>query len=389
MPPEQGRGLQVDARADVYAIGAVLYHVLGKRAPYDGPDGMAILQALLREPPPPLTTIAPDVPRELATIVAKAMARDPDQRYPTARELVEDLRRYRDGQMVGVHRYTSRELFTRWAKKHKGALAVAALSFGVLAVIGIVAISRVIAANDDAQQERDIALAQSKAALDARTQAEASESRAKKSEVLIAVERDRQKFARERRVEFDHFAHTQLRKCAECHLVDPKTFTALAGHPGHDECGQSCHDPKSMEGLSNDPKCAFCHLDRVATTKDHVSLRACDDTSVRAVRSAGGKVDKCFPHDLKAHRFDDQHKPLDCRTCHAVLADKTKWGGKRYVSLHDLDTNTIIGQGPTGGVDAMHKACTTGCHAHEGQTGIGAGQNQCNKCHPVRDMSSF
>ncbi len=388
MPFEQGRGLQVDARADVYAIGAVLYHVLGKRAPYDGPDGMSVLQALLKEPPPPLTAIAPDVPPELAAIVAKAMAREPEHRYPTARELVDDLRRYQNGQMVGVHRYTARELFRRWAKRHKGALAVGVLSFVALLVIGIIAISRVVAANKDAQRDRDIALEQSKAAQDARTRAESSESRAKKSEQLVAVERDRQKFVRERRVEFDHFEHTKLRKCAECHVIDTKTFTAKAGHPGHDEC-QGCHDAKSMAGLSNDPKCAFCHIDRVAMTKDHVSLRACDSGVVTSLRGAGGKVAHCFPHDLKAHRFDEANKPLDCTTCHAVIADKAKWGVKKYASLQDLDTNTIIGQGPAGGIDAMHKACTTGCHAHEGQTGQGAGQTKCTMCHPARDMSEF
>ena len=87
------------------------------------------------------------------------------------RELVDDLRRYQSGQMVGVHRYTSRELFKRWARKHKGALAVAALSFVVLVVVGVIAISRVVSANRDAQRERDIALEQSKAALEARAAA--------------------------------------------------------------------------------------------------------------------------------------------------------------------------------------------------------------------------
>jgi hypothetical protein len=387
MPVEQGRGLQVDARADVYAIGAVLYHVLSKRAPYEGPDGMTILQALLAKPPPPLAEIAPDVPPELATIVAKAMAREPDQRYPTARELVEDLRRYQNGQMVGVHRYTARELFKRWARKHKGALTVATIAFLALVVIGVIAISRVIAANREAQHEAALALEQSEAAQKARASAEASEARAKKSEQTAADERDRQRFARERRVEFDHFAHTQrVSKCAECHPTDPKTFTALVGHPGHDECQGACHEheAKLMEGMSNDPKCAFCHIDRVSTTKDHVSLRACDDSSMRAIKAMGGKVGPCFRHDSKSHRFADDGKPLECTTCHAVLADKAKWGTKSYKSLQDLDTNTIIGQGPGGGTDAMHKACSTGCHAHEAETKTSSAKAACAKCHPQR-----
>ncbi|MBA2542651.1 MAG: protein kinase [Deltaproteobacteria bacterium] len=389
MPVEQGRGLQVDARADVYAIGAVLYHVLGRRAPYDGPDGMSILQEMLKAPPPPLTEIAPDVPRELATIVAKAMARAPDQRYPTASGLVEDLRAFQNGKMVGTHRYSAGELFRRWAKKHKGALATAVVAFVVLAVVGVLAISRVVSANREAQVERDAAVEQHKAALAAAARAEDSEGRAKRSERMVSIERDRQRFARERRVEFDHFKHTERRKCADCHIIDPATFTAKLGSPGHAECSGQCHDPKLMAGLSNDPKCAFCHIDRVATTKDHASLRACDDGSVAAIRSAGGKTAPCFRHDRKDHRLDAAGKALECTNCHAVVGDKTKWGTKKYASLQDLDTNTIIGQGPGGGIDAMHKACTTGCHAHEGQTGQGAGETKCNMCHPARDMSEL
>ncbi len=392
MPVEQGRGLQVDARADVYAIGAVLYHVLSKRAPYEGPDGMSILQALLKEPPPPLAEIAPDVPPELATIVAKAMAREADARYPTARELVEDLRRYQNGQMVGVHRYTSRELFRRWARKHKGALTVATIAFVALVVVGVIAISRVVAANREAQHEAAVAQEQTEAAQKALARAETSEARAKKSEQTAADERDRQRFARERRLEFDHFAHTQrVSKCSGCHPTDPKTFTALVGHPGHDECAGACHehDAKQMEGMSNDPKCAFCHIDRVATTKDHVSLRACDDSSMRAIKAMGGKVGPCFRHDSKEHRIAETGKPLECTTCHAVLADRSKWGSKSYKSLQDLDTNTIIGQGPGGGTDAMHKACSTGCHAHEAETSVSSAKAACAKCHPQRSTATF
>ena len=115
-------------------------------------------------------------------------------------------------------------------------------------------------------------------------------------------------------------------------------------------------------------------------------MRACDDGAIRAIKAVGGKIGRCFPHDLKAHRFDDANQPLQCTTCHAVLADKTKWGAKSYKSLLDLDRNTIIGQGPMGGVDAMHKACTTGCHAHDAQTGQASGTPACAKCHPKREL---
>jgi serine/threonine protein kinase len=396
MPPEQGKGLQVDARADVYAIGALLYHVLAKRPPYDGPDGMTVLQAMLAAPPPPLAEIQPDVPPELATIVAKAMARDPLERYPTARELASDLRRFQNGQMVGVHRYSTRDLFRRWVKKHRGALSVAAAACVLLVGIGIFAITRILDANKVAQQQRDEALAQHQAAVAAATRAEQSETRAKASERTVIIERDRQRFVRERRIEMDHFKHTQVAKCQQCHLVDPKTFTAKAGTPGHAEC-VSCHEADKMEGLRDDPKCAYCHLDRKPTTKDQSSLRACDDAALTALNAAskgnaasrgnaaGGKQTPCFRHDTKAHRFDDKGQPLECTTCHGVLADKSKWGARTFSSLDDLDRHTIIGQGPAGGVDAMHHACTTGCHHHGKQVDPKDPAHNCSNCHPARD----
>jgi hypothetical protein len=389
MPPEQGKGQQVDARADVYAIGALLYHVLAKQPPYDGPDGMSVLQKMLAAPPPLLLEIAPECPPELATIVAKAMARDPLERYPTARELVEDLRRYQNGQMVGVHRYSSGELFKRWAKKHRGALVVALAAFVLLVVFGVFAITRILDANKDAQHQRDEALANREAAVTALARAEDSEKRAKNSERSVILERDRQRFVRARRIEMDHFKHTQLAKCQQCHLVDPKTFTAKAGSPGHAEC-VSCHEAEKMEGLRDDPKCGYCHLDRKPTTKDQRSLRACDDRAITALKGAGGKATPCFRHDLKEHRIDDKGQPLECTNCHGVLADKSKWDKSRaFNTLDDLSRYTIIGQGPAGGVDAMHQACTTGCHAHKKQVDLKDAGHKCAMCHPQREKSAF
>ena len=80
MPPEQAAGERVDARADVYALGAILYHVLVGQAPYRGRNE-AVLAAVKAGPPP---RISVEGPRDLVSIVEKAMARDPADRYPSA-----------------------------------------------------------------------------------------------------------------------------------------------------------------------------------------------------------------------------------------------------------------------------------------------------------------
>jgi hypothetical protein len=85
--PEQIRGGEVDARADVYSLGAVLYHALTGEAPFAGRKHEAILWAHLTEPPPSPSAHRPGVPRRLDAVVGRAMAKRPSDRYPSAGDL--------------------------------------------------------------------------------------------------------------------------------------------------------------------------------------------------------------------------------------------------------------------------------------------------------------
>jgi len=154
MPPEQAAGATVDERADVYAIGAMLYHLLAGAAPYGQMSSPAVLTAIEEGPPPPLAELAPEVPKDLLTIVARAMSRDPDARYETARGLAEDLRRYQAGQLVGAHRYSWRELMRRWLRRNRKSVAVGAVSLAVLLAFGIATLTRIVRAESRAQDER-------------------------------------------------------------------------------------------------------------------------------------------------------------------------------------------------------------------------------------------
>ncbi|MDB4933239.1 MAG: High-affnity carbon uptake protein Hat/HatR, partial [Labilithrix sp.] len=91
MPPEQMRGAPVDERADVFALGGILYHVLTGRAPYDTDSFRDAVARIAAGTPVPLTERDARIPSELATIVGKAMASRPDDRYRTAKELAEDI----------------------------------------------------------------------------------------------------------------------------------------------------------------------------------------------------------------------------------------------------------------------------------------------------------
>ena len=85
--PEQIEGGAVDARSDVYALGCVLYHLLTGRVPFDKPTEMARLYAHVHEAPPKPSDEIPGLPRELDEVVARAMAKDPDERHPSAGDL--------------------------------------------------------------------------------------------------------------------------------------------------------------------------------------------------------------------------------------------------------------------------------------------------------------
>ena len=144
MPAEQAEGKEVDERADVYAIGAMLYHLLAGAPPYDGSSSSEIMEKVLKGPPVPLQRRQRDLPDELVTIVAKAMAREPTQRYPTAKELTEDLKRFQTGQLVSAHPYSIYNLLRRWVRRNRLAVAVGAVCFLLLLAMGLVSGRRLI-----------------------------------------------------------------------------------------------------------------------------------------------------------------------------------------------------------------------------------------------------
>ncbi len=186
MPPEQAIGLPVDERADVYALGAILYHVLGGRAPYTGDDSVDVLRRVTAGPPPPLRRVQRGVPDELRAIVDKAMAREPAGRYPTAREFAEDLRRFQTGKIVGAHRYTPLERAFRFVRRYRTALAVLA----VLAIGGAISVSEIVREKNIANMQRAAAEAAQSEAETERRLADIHSDELTLEQARIAVERD-------------------------------------------------------------------------------------------------------------------------------------------------------------------------------------------------------
>ena len=152
MPPEQAHGAPVDERADVYALGAILYHLLAGAAPYRAKTTRELLRDVRTGPPPPIGEIAPGAPRDLVSIVDKAMARELDARYPSARELTEELNRFQTGRMVEAHAYSGLERALRILKHNKAVVSVTALALVVLGAMSTIAVTRVLRSRTEARE---------------------------------------------------------------------------------------------------------------------------------------------------------------------------------------------------------------------------------------------
>ncbi|HEU4730726.1 MAG TPA: tetratricopeptide repeat-containing protein kinase family protein, partial [Kofleriaceae bacterium] len=134
MSPEQARGEPVDARADVYSLGAMLYELLAGNPPYTRHPGAELLAVIRSGAPSPIEHVQPRAPADLVAIVHRAMARNADDRYPTAATLVDDLVRFQTGRLVAARRYSLITRSVRWLRARRWWLAAALLAAGSAAL---------------------------------------------------------------------------------------------------------------------------------------------------------------------------------------------------------------------------------------------------------------
>ena len=136
MSPEQalaGREL-IDHRTDVYSLGATLYELLTLTPAFPGDDRQDLLRRVTEDEPPAPRRVAPAIPADLEVIVLKAMAKEPSERYATARDLADDLRRFLEDRPIVARRPSLAQRARRWARRHRSLVvslgAAAALAPG-------------------------------------------------------------------------------------------------------------------------------------------------------------------------------------------------------------------------------------------------------------------
>jgi len=120
MAPElaSGQAYAADARADVFALGVMLYELLTGRRPFKSDTAQGVLQAVQQQTPTDPRTVNKLVPRELSAICLKALAKDPGERYPTARELADDIRNFRSFLPVSAVAPRWRDRARNWMRRH-------------------------------------------------------------------------------------------------------------------------------------------------------------------------------------------------------------------------------------------------------------------------------
>jgi serine/threonine protein kinase/tetratricopeptide (TPR) repeat protein len=137
MSPEQaeGRSTAVDQRTDVYALGVTLYELLTLQPAVDGHDRQQIIRRIIHHEPRPPRKLNPEIPRELETIVLKAIAKDPLSRYPTAQALGDELKRFLENKPIVAGRPNLVQRARMWMRRNPQWVSAAIVILSITVVV--------------------------------------------------------------------------------------------------------------------------------------------------------------------------------------------------------------------------------------------------------------
>jgi tetratricopeptide (TPR) repeat protein len=156
MSPEQAlarRGV-VDQRTDVYALGLTLYEMLTLRPAFDGRDHHELLRQIAMDEPMAPSRLNKAVPRDLETIIMKAICKEPSNRYATAQELADDLTRFCEDRPILTRRPTVLERGFRWGRRHWQIVAAVATGLLLASAVGALLLLQQMRKTDKVSQER-------------------------------------------------------------------------------------------------------------------------------------------------------------------------------------------------------------------------------------------
>jgi len=137
--PEQVNGSNgnLTPAADVYGLGAVLFHLLTGRPPFTGEHALKVIQQASEKPAPKLRSVAPALDRDLETICAKCLEHEPQARYRSAGDLAEDLERWLHGHSIVARPVSLPVRLWRWSRRNPIVAGMAALLLALATVVGV------------------------------------------------------------------------------------------------------------------------------------------------------------------------------------------------------------------------------------------------------------
>ena len=181
MAPERFHG-HSDVRCDIYSLGMTLYELLTLRHPFAEVDRHKLVRQISQEEPPRPRSIDRNLPRDLETIVLKAIAKQPADRYQNAESLAADLRRFIEDRPIKARRIGSAEWFWRWCRRNPVVASLAAAVFVLAIVLSVGApVTHIL------RSERDRAVLNLTRAVDAEQEARQSQQRAEQAERVVQI----------------------------------------------------------------------------------------------------------------------------------------------------------------------------------------------------------
>ena len=156
MSPEQAlarRGV-VDQRTDIYALGLTLYEMLTLRPAFNGRDHHELLRQIAMDEPISPSKLNKAVPRDLETIIMKAICKEPSSRYATAQELADDLTRFCEDRPILARRPTALERTFRWGRRHWQIVTTAVTVLVLAAAVGATLLYRQVQKTDSVSKDR-------------------------------------------------------------------------------------------------------------------------------------------------------------------------------------------------------------------------------------------